>query len=306
MELIGLRDSGLAMAVLAALGAAAPQSKQLVRSARCRGPPDPGRERAGSGPWIAKGRLARWVRLDARAAGTGAGDPVGEIELGLEFELEPGWHVYWKNSGDAGYPPRLDLSGTPALAGAQLLFPAPQRYDLPGGLVSFGYEGQVIYPLSAGLPVTSGESLPPVSARLDYLVCRTECIPPCRRPCARPRVRPPGHGPEAGPEAGSEALATATRLTAAREALPRDPGTVAGAPQVSVRVEPGPASSLVLVFASSGGSLRAARPDLFFEVHPFFALERPSSSRTTGSSSGSPSARSTRPSRCRRRPSPGR
>ncbi|HEX4498976.1 MAG TPA: hypothetical protein VIE43_25085, partial [Thermoanaerobaculia bacterium] len=26
----------------------------------------------------------------------------GEVILGLQFKLSPGWHVYWKNSGDAG------------------------------------------------------------------------------------------------------------------------------------------------------------------------------------------------------------
>ena len=242
---------------------------------------------AATGPWIAN-EQAR-VRLVAAPAANPArvtglpARPEGEsgrwIDLGLEFELEPGWHVYWKNSGDAGYPPRLDFSRTPALAGAQILFPAPRRYDLPGGLVSFGYEEHVIYPIapvapitpitpiSARLPKAGGGKLPLVLARLDYLVCRAECIP---------------HTAElsldldsAGADSGPEGTATAARLAAAWEALPKDPASVAGAPQVSVRAEPGPASSLVLVFQATGGTLRAGGTDLFFEVHPFFALERP-------------------------------
>lgn len=230
-----------------------------------------------SGPWVENDQAR--VRLIAARVAAGAEQPRGRIDLGLEFELAPGWHVYWKNSGDAGYPPRIDFSRTPALAGAGLLFPAPRRYDLPGGLVSFGYEKHVIYPIvplapvapvapiPARLPTAAGEELPAVQARLDYLVCRTECIP---------------HAAElsldldaAGEAAGPEGAATAARLAAAREALPRDPASVAGAPQVSVRAEPGPASSLVLVFQATGGTLRAGGPDLFFEVHPFFALERP-------------------------------
>jgi len=36
-----------------------------------------------------------------------AGDifPGGDNKLGLYFKLEPGWHIYWKNPGDAGLPP---------------------------------------------------------------------------------------------------------------------------------------------------------------------------------------------------------
>ena len=29
----------------------------------------------------------------------------GELRMGLHFKLTPEWHVYWKNSGDAGFPP---------------------------------------------------------------------------------------------------------------------------------------------------------------------------------------------------------
>ncbi len=220
---------------------------------------------AASGPWVVH-EQAR-VRL---VAATAAGTP---IDLGLEFELEPGWHVYWKNSGDAGYPPRLDFSQTPALAGSELLFPAPHRYDLPGGLVSFGYEEHVLYPISSRLAVPAGDDarllapFPPVTARLDYLVCREECIPYTAEltlDLEAARRRP-----------GPEEAATAARLATARAALPADPRSVAEAPEVGLRAEPGPNSALVLVVAVTGGALRAAEPDLFFDVHPFFALDRP-------------------------------
>ncbi|HZT50629.1 MAG TPA: protein-disulfide reductase DsbD domain-containing protein, partial [Stellaceae bacterium] len=56
---------------------------------------------------------------------------VGEdaaIELGLEFRLKPHWKIYWRSPGDAGYPPRLDWSGSKNLAAAELAWPAPQRF----------------------------------------------------------------------------------------------------------------------------------------------------------------------------------
>jgi len=28
-------------------------------------------------------------------------------DVGLYFKLEPGWHIYWKNAGDAGEPPKI-------------------------------------------------------------------------------------------------------------------------------------------------------------------------------------------------------
>ena len=33
-----------------------------------------------------------------------------KLNLGLRFELEKGWHIYWVNPGDSGEPPRVDLA----------------------------------------------------------------------------------------------------------------------------------------------------------------------------------------------------
>jgi DsbC/DsbD-like thiol-disulfide interchange protein len=68
----------------------------------------PARSDAEAGPWSEQ-REAR-VRLVSRWAEAPTG---GDPALGLEFALAPGWHVYWKNAGDAGYPPkRAPSSGT--------------------------------------------------------------------------------------------------------------------------------------------------------------------------------------------------
>ena len=73
--------------------------------------------------------------------------PSGELILGLQFRLSPGWHVYWKNSGDAGFPPAVTLQPADRLAPAEILWPTPRRFELPGNLVAFGYEGEVVYPV---------------------------------------------------------------------------------------------------------------------------------------------------------------
>jgi len=182
--------------------------------------------------------------------------------LGLELELQPGWHVYWKNSGDAGYAPRIDFSATPGIRNTRLLFPAPQRFDLPGGLVSFGYADWVLYPIAATL-ATSGAKPIDLCARLDYLVCRNECIPYTDRLQLE------------FPPQGGAADADESRLAAALAALPQDPATIPDAPQVALRVDPAPAGGFTLEWVATGGALRLAGPALFFDTHPLFAFDRP-------------------------------
>lgn len=105
-----------------------------------------------------------------------AAPATGELWLGLHFTLSPGWHVYWKNSGDAGFAPVIDASPTPELGDVELLFPAPERYELPGDLVAFGYAEEVVYPVHAML-AAPGEDRLELSITLDYLVCKVDCVP---------------------------------------------------------------------------------------------------------------------------------
>lgn len=132
----------------------------------------------------------------------------GELRLGLEFEIRPGWHVYWKNSGDAGFPPVLDLSPTPQVGDWELLWPAPERYELRGGLVAFGYEDHVIYPVRVQLDqrelsgeVGSSPDTFTLNAELDYLVCEVDCIPYSYPLALQQPLAAPGAGPVRGLEA---------------------------------------------------------------------------------------------------------
>jgi len=103
--------------------------------------------------------------------------PVGEPgRVGVLFDLEPEWHLYWKNPGDTGLPPEIEF----AFAGAQaaetgaIRWPAPVRFDgLGTGLASYGYSDQVL--LSA--PVDRLDGVDSVAVDVDVLICADECIP---------------------------------------------------------------------------------------------------------------------------------
>ena len=111
------------------------------------------------------------VRIIAGVSGTGQAQ---SIALGLEFELAPHWKIYWRSPGDAGYPPRLDWSGSENLAAAEMAWPAPERFSVLG-LETVGYSGAVVLPIAARL-AHPGAPLH-LEAQLDYLTCNEICIP---------------------------------------------------------------------------------------------------------------------------------
>lgn len=212
---------------------------------------------AAAGPWFeAPQSRARLISAWSVAP------PASDARLGLEFELSPGWHVYWKNPGDAGFPPRIDFAPDSGLTGAQLLFPAPRRFELPGDLAAIGYTGQVIYPIEARLdaaPATPAS----IAAQLDYLVCAASCIPyTARLTLALPRG------------AASEDTDVAPRLAAWRAKLPRA-GSASGAPHAEGRLTMTAGTGLELELLLRGSNPRAIAPDLFFEPHPLLSLSRP-------------------------------
>ncbi len=96
------------------------------------------------------------------------------LRLGLQFQMEPGWKIYWRSPGDAGYPPRLDWTGSTNLGAPTINWPAPHRFVL-AGLQNHGYMGEVVLPLDAPVPAPGQ----PVSLRaaVDFLACAQICVP---------------------------------------------------------------------------------------------------------------------------------
>jgi thiol:disulfide interchange protein DsbD len=102
---------------------------------------------------------------DAVAAGT-------PFRLGLRIRLAPGWHTYWKNPGDAGTSPTLDLTLPPGATVGPIAWPTPRRIA-EGPVMSYAYTGDVLLPVV----VTAAAGGAVVTARAEWLVCKDICIP---------------------------------------------------------------------------------------------------------------------------------
>jgi thiol:disulfide interchange protein len=97
-------------------------------------------------------------------------------DAGLYFRIDPGWHVYWKNAGDAGEPPHMKWTLPEGIAAGPLEFPAPKRLPL-GPLMDFGYENEVLFPFSFNVAQTAKPGWALLHAKVDWLVCQASCIP---------------------------------------------------------------------------------------------------------------------------------
>ncbi len=97
-------------------------------------------------------------------------------DAGLYFKLEEGWHVYWMNPGDAGEPPHVRWTLPEGISAGPLQFPTPKRLPL-GPLMDYGYEDEVLFPLTLHVEKSAKTGPAILHAKADWLVCRATCIP---------------------------------------------------------------------------------------------------------------------------------
>src|ERR1700761_8531067 len=98
----------------------------------------------------------------------------GALRLGLDFQLQPGWKIYWRSPGDAGLPPTVAWAGSENAQVGDFAWPVPDRFEL-SGLETFGYEGDIVLPATITVP-RPGEAVH-LKAAVDFLPCRELCVP---------------------------------------------------------------------------------------------------------------------------------
>lgn len=134
-------------------------------------PGSAGAQASASGSRTGQGPHVR-VELIADRAAPGPG-----MRLGLEFDLDPQWHIYWQNPGDSGGPPQVQWTFPPGMMAAGIEWPAPERIDI-GGLVNYGYHGTVVLPVVVA--VAADVRIPQVvvvRASVRWMACANLCVP---------------------------------------------------------------------------------------------------------------------------------
>jgi thiol:disulfide interchange protein DsbD len=95
----------------------------------------------------------------------------------LEMDLEDGWHVYWRNPGDSGFPVAIVWDLPDGFSAEAHLWPLPERIR-EADMVTYGYERNVTFltRIIPAQPLLPGEPVA-INAAVNFLACKLICVP---------------------------------------------------------------------------------------------------------------------------------
>ena len=103
-----------------------------------------------------------------------AGTP---FTVAVYFQMEPGWHNYWRNAGDSGLPTEVNWQLPSGFQAGPIQWPYPERIEL-FPLVDYGYSGEVALLVEITPPESlEAGSIVRLSANVTWLICNEICLP---------------------------------------------------------------------------------------------------------------------------------
>ena len=95
--------------------------------------------------------------------------------IALDFNLKPGWKIYWRQPGDSGMPPNLDYKNSNNLKSLDLKWPFPKKEYEAANLLTNIYKENTIIPIE----ITVKDPTKPLNLQtvLNFQVCKDICIP---------------------------------------------------------------------------------------------------------------------------------
>ena len=110
-------------------------------------------------------------------ADTSAIVPGKPFNAGLLLRMAPGWHTYWKFSGDAGLPTEIKWKLPPGWRVGEIEWPIPLKTNDPGDIQTYGYQDEILLMQEITPPTKIDISPVKLSAEANWLVCEKICIP---------------------------------------------------------------------------------------------------------------------------------
>ena len=102
--------------------------------------------------------------------------PGDTIWAGVDLKMDPAWHTYWKNPGEAGMATEIKWQLPPGVTAGDIGWPLPEKLP-PAEVTTYGYSNEVVllvpFKLATNLPAGPLD----LKAKVSWLECKEACVP---------------------------------------------------------------------------------------------------------------------------------
>ena len=96
--------------------------------------------------------------------------------IGTLFTIDPGWHIYWSNPGDAGMATKVSLKLPQDFTAGDIYWPYPEKFD-EENTITFGYREKVLLLNRITPPEKINGDSVKIDAEISWLMCKDICLP---------------------------------------------------------------------------------------------------------------------------------
>lgn len=98
------------------------------------------------------------------------------IKAGIRLQMDPDWHTYWRNPGDAGMATKIAWQLPPGVTAGDIEWPVPEKL-LVGDLTTYIYKEEVVLLVPLKLAASLKPGRLDLKARVSWLECKELCLP---------------------------------------------------------------------------------------------------------------------------------
>src|SRR3954467_7008071 len=114
--------------------------------------------------------------IEPQLVAEGPAVPGGEVELAIHMRPAPGWHGYWRNPSDAGFPMGVQWHLPKGFSAGPLRYPVPTRRTV-AGLMNYVFERDCAVLVRLKVPLDA-KGVVPIRADARWLACTDKiCVP---------------------------------------------------------------------------------------------------------------------------------
>jgi DsbC/DsbD-like thiol-disulfide interchange protein len=104
--------------------------------------------------------------------------PDKEFRVGVEFKIEPDWHIYWQYPGEFGLPTRVTFKLPEGFKVGDLQWPVPEKFMQSGDQVGYGYSSEVVLFATVKPGLQKSLEAKDIQAEVKWLNCSPKlCVP---------------------------------------------------------------------------------------------------------------------------------